>query len=1587
MANIKGTNIGAPIVPFTDQDIYATHEARYGKGGYRTCESIDEMNRIPAARLEEGMMVYVINDPSGLHTYQYIGGKWVRNRVGLGIPIYNQQYIEDVGIDPKEDTYISIPDISDLHGDITGKTYTTTGNGNYVDILFSAIRSLQAEVARLRNSFMYGIESYTGTTTAMSVVEEDLADAVENEPLWAIEEDGLSLLQDFIVGDGHTLVPADNVTIIQDAETYNSYLKITGEAKWLPNSELRDCTDSKLFVYATVNRPDIKVNLSGWETEYSAIGANEHPVCVDFNKIRLIKEPESGLYNILLVISRKVKADNGEYYGKNFIWASIGDPASDTILNEGYWKEDGLYEEFQEQPWRYDFKDVTFNDLILSKLNFYSKWQDFTNQVIPSKPSDETYKFKAAHITIRAVENQSILTSIKDQILDNELIFVEETKRLWIKTNNQLAMIAGGSGSGESGGGESGDTGMTTEEMIAKLKDMGIVQLQDGGLELATPNVADIIFIHEASGKKFRFYINESGEICNQEIPDASLNFKKRVEDNSRVVLQRDIRGFIGQLRTAEKSIPRTNDAALCSDRLKIGAFYAPFSSDLAHGCSHSFIELENTADVPYSLENVYLHFTRPDDSGLQVTYHLPLTGTIPAGGTYLIRGAQHAPTTDPNVFIKVNTCDQEWYIEKSRGVNELISFEINEGLDYSNTNRNRGYGFCLTYGMSMEDGEDAPEITYTTKMYQYTATLPADQRIIGSGSSTLDIGDNTSTYPYILYGHFIDGLYYKKMITNDSGEGYWAYTAINMTSNSMYKNMFELDPAKQAFQAFTTKDSSRCRWASTNDIFVVDLSKEYVEFPHTEDKFAISKFTPKASWEHKNVCTDKTKLDPSKPNMVTCSFGINMYKTRCFNWISLGYFDEYVWIKKADVQGWNGSSRFQSYIPMHQIKVTRKETVTTSESTTTTLTFNVTTEGFTGGDLSKYTCLTNTSHANIYTGLGSFTFISGTSYQVKVSGDGANIAEGGDYYLKQASDDTIGSTYPKKKGFNADITNNIYARISGRFPGDNSFYTSHKVIVDIVSATVSSPTKYTYVVGRAGKDGLPDLEHCSEEMSFTLYPTSAKTRIYQTSDQQGFHWIEYQVWAAAAKALNDRIVSDTADGSIIPVLINTGDMTQNGTRINEWFDYYQAGRELFSHLEQMNVVGNNDLCGTDPSILGTGDDTGKSNSFYFHLFYCYEVDPNVFVPLISNQRESNVAPKYVPSLYYFDSQKDRFLMVNSEITEINCRDWYGLQTVTGGYAINAYTGYDINGVSTSYHNNFTTIYTMIFRALQDARNKGLATIAACHEMPFTVITNDSLLKTYANYSRSISNAGALVGSHLNQISKKEISSGTVTPKGIYWFSRLLEFFGVKLCIGGHKHTYSCTYPVRENYKYTESGTTKYSSAGIMTMTETLENDTAQFIDNSQDTSKFPLVKRADVGNRTDDGFYPCVCMPNLTGGVVYFMCQATGYKLTSNKELPSSYQKFSMLLPETKTSYNAEKKTYKDTASAEQKYPMFSMINVDGGRYDIKLARVQHIMIKGAFNQKTYDTASMAFQYLKPNNVDNYGTWSSEEKPLIEIN
>lgn len=56
---IKGLNIPATIVPYTEDDVYATHDSKFGKGGWHSVGTVAEMNAIPEARRTIGMIVYV----------------------------------------------------------------------------------------------------------------------------------------------------------------------------------------------------------------------------------------------------------------------------------------------------------------------------------------------------------------------------------------------------------------------------------------------------------------------------------------------------------------------------------------------------------------------------------------------------------------------------------------------------------------------------------------------------------------------------------------------------------------------------------------------------------------------------------------------------------------------------------------------------------------------------------------------------------------------------------------------------------------------------------------------------------------------------------------------------------------------------------------------------------------------------------------------------------------------------------------------------------------------------------------------------------------------------------------------------------------------------------------------------------------------------------------------------------------------------------------------------------------------------------------------------------------------------------------
>ena len=1046
-----------------------------------------------------------------------------------------------------------------------------------------------------------------------------------------------------------------------------------------------------------------------------------------------------------------------------------------------------------------------------------------------------------------------------------------------------------------------------------------------------------------------------------------------------------DVRGFVSRYNDLCKNGSLSNITAynkhnlgsswkLNADRIKIAAVYCPLSTDTKISCTHAYVELENTSDKDFPLDGCYLHFDRQLINSTTnepefVVSHLALKGYIPANSTYLIRGKKYREEDDANVFVKVNTFDQEWYDKETD--NELIDFTLLQEGD-------KIYSFALTY-----QGEN---LSHTDEL----VTNHEGSLAINGHSHSLEL--SADDFPFLYKWNFIDGININKKNPN------WFVGTIKgaiyvMKPNSIYKNMFELDPAKQAFNSLNKKDSSRSRYQKTEtDNQTLELSDGYITFPKSSEyKKYVSDYTPKASFECKNVQTDKTKLYFDKPNAVTVSFGTNIFTTRCFNWISAGLYDEYVFVKKVGDTNWN---IFESY--------------------------------------------KNTGFGTPYT---------------STSG-------------------------PQLKTFPDNVNNIVYSsltkeRLYDYFPADGTYYTAHRCIIDILTQSqanaLTQPEEWVYVIGRGIKEmdanGVEqiigfDPEYHSKEMHFTMYPTNYTPKIYQTTDQQGFHWQEYQAWAAVAKKLNEVIYNECHNQPVIPILINTGDMTQSGARVSEWLDYYIAGECLFDHLEQMNIVGNNDLMlSKSVNEIGMGDDADKSNAYFYSLFYCYEVNPiylnadtnheNPIYPIINN--------KYIPSLYYIDINNLRLLFLNSEITEETCKTWFKTVDPTTGKTCNVYTGYpttqsQMNSTESPYLADtlgFTTIYTMMYHMTEDNTKKY---IAICHEMPFTVITRDSLyyeykpdpdgdvIKTSIAQYRSISGAGALVGCHMNQISKGDFGYG------IYWFSRLLEYRGIKLCLGGHKHTYCVTYPLAENYKY---DTNKRSLIdGPITMSETLNNDLERSIvwawsgENIETSSKtipyeanhtklpLTLVSNNEIANRYDNNanenfiitkaltatknepiFLPCHIISqsyinsqasgHKISPVRYFMCQASGYKLTSNKELPSALQRFSEVLP--KTSVKADGS---DGPNNNQQSPMYSVISFNNSltEYSIKLVRVRNISANdnasgavGAwlFNQQSYCKLPIRLEYIALNNaafdvagsIDNeynYGKWSATEKQLF---
>lgn len=708
--------------------------------------------------------------------------------------------------------------------------------------------------------------------------------------------------------------------------------------------------------------------------------------------------------------------------------------------------------------------------------------------------------------------------------------------------------------------------------------------------------------------------------------------------------------------------------------------------------CSHNFVELSNLTGKDVSLNGLSLQYGT-EGGNWEV---LPLWGNIKAGSTFLIRGAQCSVMNTNTTRIKVETYDMEWYAKDGN----LIKFD------------NKKAKFFLTWGTEPSTvANPYNNASSPIKVSKGYIDLVGLQIRNAGDADKVDAAENTA------YGY--------------------------LTSNYLFTKYYTMDNVKQATKALSARNNA-------NDMYFVNLEADVIP--------RVDSYTPRASFENKNIFFNKTLLDHTKPNKITMTLGrkacysINESNepeddaSRCFNWVSVGYYDEYLWYRAYRSDG--------SYTNWTKVESFKNET-----------------------GVRKY-----------------------------------------------------------------------YNRIRA-ITTDGTPFTTHKVILTHLGAQQDTHTGdknvyYEYYVGR-------DETYKSDIRRFVVMSETLANdslNFVQTSDQQGFNWDEYNVWRISAEQIKkdfDRY--ENSDVSVCYFMINTGDMTQNGNRINEWLDY-EAGRKSLYDIAEMVTVGNNDLTPANVYVLGDGGDNSKINATNIRFFYCYEMDEEN--PPVFNVEGKEI---FVESLYSFDVGERHFLCVNSEISSNTERDVYGL-TTTG------------------------VMYDLIREWCErdDTKaTKAKAKIAYCHEMPFTIITQNLINSFYWNGQEDTSVERS--GSRLNF---------NTTKANAYWFSKFLQTHSYRLCIGGHKHTYSCSYPLLEN----ENSSMKPI---IQVTADVLQSDfgsTELYTEIAEGALQGQSFPKSWENNTTFD-MLKHLCTFQLVEEItapIYLMCQATGYKHTSNKELPS---------------------------------------------------------------------------------------------------
>lgn len=264
--------------------------------------------------------------------------------------------------------------------------------------------------------------------------------------------------------------------------------------------------------------------------------------------------------------------------------------------------------------------------------------------------------------------------------------------------------------------------------------------------------------------------------------------------------------------------------------------------------CSHNFVEISNLTELPLNLKGLYLHYTERG-TGDWVT--LPLKGVIEPSKTFLVRGSQCSVIDVNTTKIKVESYDMEW----SR--HNTLNPDVLDHVEYGNiwgTDGNIQFSEnCSLYisGKDRDQSFDKGQPLHEKSPWLTGYVIKGYIDLVGVGSEDSTLPSEAAPYP------------------------------VGSTDVLLHR-VFTMDFVDQAIQT-TDKRSNPKQWTHINLV-------------NPNPRIVIEDYIPKASFEEKGFFFNKKLLKDGAPNIVTCSFGRDAHRTRCFNWVSKGYYDEFIW-------------------------------------------------------------------------------------------------------------------------------------------------------------------------------------------------------------------------------------------------------------------------------------------------------------------------------------------------------------------------------------------------------------------------------------------------------------------------------------------------------------------------------------------------------------------------------------------------------------------------------------------------------------------------------------------------------------------